>query len=58
MEVDVIHDYQSYPDEEVANSVEAVKNTEGKRYVDTVWEEKNVGTEKLYLGLVVYEDDS
>lgn len=57
MEIDVLHDYNGFPEDEVENSVEALKDY-GHKHVETFRETKNVGRDTLYLAVILYEEKS
>lgn len=57
MEAKILYNYQHFPEQEMDTVEDAVKGSP-HRYVDTVRQEKNVGGEKVFFGLILYEADN
>jgi len=57
MKTEVIHDYNRMPEEEIQNSVQAIKKSGNYKLlgVDRI-EDKLLGAERVNLGVVIYED--
>jgi len=56
MEADVIHDYKDWPEEEVENCKQILKERDDKEFVEVIRKHKNMGAERAYLCIILYED--
>jgi len=57
MKLDIVHDYEGFPYTEAENTVEAATDN-GYRHIKTFYEQKNVGTDTLYLAAILLEEEN
>jgi len=56
MEADVIHDYKDWPEEEVENCKQILKDRDDKEFVEVIRKHKNMGAERAYLSIILYRN--